>query len=99
MSRMQEILDEAARKTIKVWVSEDQKKAFEEGAVVQASVWGIEQNKSLIEFPIRGSQCFSMFRNGRPFIRKVDWTLDEMDNFDLNAWYASRPKIETFSKQ
>jgi hypothetical protein len=99
MSKMQEILDKAYHKTVTVWVSEAQKKAFENGEVVQASIWGIGPSKLLIEFPIRGSQCFSMFRNGHPFIRKVDWTFDEMDNFDLNAWYASRPKVETSSKE
>jgi hypothetical protein len=72
-------LERAKSIITKVWVTPENKKRYENGEIVVSSIWGKENG--LVELEIRASQCHSVFRNGRPYIKNTDWTWAEIDNF------------------
>jgi hypothetical protein len=76
---MEDYLEKAKLRTTKVWVTPENKEKFDNGEIVVSSILGAREG--LIELILRLSQCHSVFRNGKPYIKKEDWTWNEIDNF------------------
>lgn len=74
-------LERAKTRTVKVWVTPENKKRFDNGETVVSSIWEKDRRNGHIELTLRASQCHTVFRNGRPYIRQKDWTWEDIDSF------------------
>lgn len=61
-----------------VFVSYPNLVKFENGETVVASIWG---SRGLIQIVVPSTQCFFPFRNGKPYIKKENWTDEQKMSF------------------